>query len=139
MKDVEKTVGNMFDNQRVVFVGSIDTEGFPNTKAMYQARIREGIKTFYLSTNTSSMRVLQYLKDNRACIYVYDPRFIRGVMLRGTMEVLTDSTSKEKIWQEDDTRYYPGGVVDPDYCVLKFTTASGRYYHNFNSEEFIID
>ena len=39
-------------------------------------------------------------------------------MLRGTMEVLTDSASKEMIWQEGDTMYYPEGVTDPDYCVL---------------------
>lgn len=139
MKDSEKTVGSMFDKQRVVFVGSKDAEDFPNIKAMYQARIREGIKTFYLSTNTSSLRVSQYLENNRACIYVYDPRFIRGVMLRGTMEVLTDSASKEMIWQEGDIMYYSEGVTDPDYCVLKFTATSGRYYHAYKSEEFVID
>ena len=38
-------------------------------------------------------------------------------MLRGTMEILTDSTSKEMIWQEGDTMYYPEGVTDPDYCL----------------------
>ena len=38
-------------------------------------------------------------------------------MLRGMMDVLTDSASKEMIWQEGDTMYYPEGVTDPDYCV----------------------
>jgi general stress protein 26 len=28
------------------------------------------------------------------------------------------------------------GVTDPDYCVLKFTARSGRYYSNFKSEDF---
>ena len=65
-----------------------------------------------------------------------DKRFFRGVMLKGTMEVLEDATSKEMIWQDGDTMYYPGGVTDPDYCVLKFTAQSGRYYANFNSEDF---
>ena len=37
--------------------------------------------------------------------------------LKGTMEVLEDSESKEMIWREGDTMYYPGGVTDPDYCV----------------------
>ena len=59
-------------------------------------------------------------------------------MLRGTMEILTDSTSKEMIWQEGDTMYYPEGVTDPDYCVLKFTAFSGRYYSGFKSEDFTI-
>lgn len=53
------------------------------------------------------MRVAQYRENNHACIYFCDTRFFRGVMLRGTMEVLTDPASKEMIWQEGDTMYYP--------------------------------
>lgn len=138
MKDVEKTIGAIADKQSISFIGSIDAEGFPNIKAMLQPRKREGIQTFYFTTNTSSRRVAQYLKDNHACIYFCDRRFFRGVMLRGTMEVLTDNASKEMIWQDGDTMYYPEGVTDPDYCVLRFTAISGRYYSNFKSEDFII-
>ena len=139
MRGAEKTVGGMIDKLKTAFIGSIDAEGFPNIKAMLQPRKREGIKVIYLSTNTSSMRVAQYQKNNRASIYFCDTRFFRGVMLRGTMEVLTDAASKEMIWQEGDTTYYPEGVTDPDYCVLKFTAISGRYYSNFKSESFVVD
>ena len=59
-------------------------------------------------------------------------------MLKGTMEVLEDSESKEMIWREGDTMYYPKGVTDPDYCVLRFTAAEGRYYSNFKSKTFEI-
>ena len=53
MRDAEKTVGNMIDKLKTAFIGSIDNEGFPNIKAMLQPRKREGIKTVYLTTNTS--------------------------------------------------------------------------------------
>lgn len=139
MKNPEQTVGLIADKQRTAFLGSVDEQGFPNIKAVLQPRKREGIKTFYFTTNTSSMRVSQYLKNDRACIYFCDSRFFRGVMLRGTMEVLTDAASKAMIWQEGDTQYYPQGVTDPDYCVLRFTAVSGRYYSNFRSEEFTVD
>ena len=110
-----------------------------NIKAMLQPRKREGIKVFYFTTNTSSMRVRQFMSDNRACVYFCDSRFFRGVMLRGQMEILTDTESRQMIWRDGDTEYYPGGVSDPDYCVLKFTAMSGRYYSNFVSEEFAVD
>lgn len=64
MRDAEKTVGNMIDKLKTAFIGSIDREGFPNIKAMLQPRKREGIKTIYLTTNTSSMRVAQYRENN---------------------------------------------------------------------------
>lgn len=136
MRDAEKTIGNLIDHQNVSFISSVDESGFPNTKAMLPPRKREGIRVFYFTTNTSSMRVKQYRRDPKACIYFCDQRFFRGVMLTGTMEVLTDSASKEMIWRDGDTMYYPGGVTDPDYCVLRFTATQGRFYSNFHSESF---
>ena len=139
MRVADKSVGNLIDKLKTAFIGSIDNEGFPNIKAMLHPRKREVIKTVYLTTNTSSFRVAQYRENNHACIYFCDNRFFRGVMLRGTMEVLVDSVSKEMIWQEGDIMYYPEGVTDSDYCVLKFTATSGRFYSNFKSESFIVE
>ena len=138
MRDKVKTIGNLIDKQSVSFISSVDEKGFPNTKAMLPPRKREGIKVFYFTTNTSSMRVEQYRKNDKASIYFCDKRFFRGVMLIGKMEVLEDAVSKEMIWQENDTMYYPQGVSDPDYCVLRFTAESGRFYSNFSSETFEI-
>ncbi|MCL1941496.1 MAG: pyridoxamine 5'-phosphate oxidase family protein [Synergistaceae bacterium] len=138
MRDAEKTVGNLIDKQSVSFISSVDPDGFPNTKAMLPPRKREGIKAFYFTTNTSSMRVSHFMKNPKACVYFFDKRFFRGVMLVGTVEVLQDSASKEMIWREGDTMYYSKGVTDPDYCVLKFTAQKGRMYGNFKSEDFLV-
>lgn len=138
MKDPEKTIGNLIDNVNVSIISSVDEDGFPNTKAMLPPRKREGISKFYFTTNTSSMRVKQYIANNKACIYFFDKRFFRGVMLKGTMEVLQDAASKQMIWRDGDEMYYREGVTDPDYCVLKFTANKGRFYSNFKSETFEI-
>lgn len=139
MRDPEKTIGNIVDKQTVSFLGSVDEEGFPNIKAMLQPRKREGIRTFYFTTNTSSRRVAQFRENDCSCIYFCDRRFFKGVMLKGTIEVLTDPASKELIWLPGDTMYYKEGVTDPDYCVLKFTAFSGRYYSGFKSEDFSVE
>lgn len=139
MKDAVKTIGNLIDKQSVAFISSVDENGYPNTKAMLPPRKREGIKVFYFTTNTSSMRVKQYRINQHACIYFCDKRFFRGVMLIGKMEVLEDSRHKEMIWQEGDIMYYPKGVIDPDYCVLRFTADQGRFYSNFSSQNFDVE
>lgn len=138
MRDVFQTIGNLIDKQSVSFISSVDGEGFPNTKAMLPPRLREGLRIFYLTTNTSSMRAAQYRQNPKACLYFCDKRYFRGVMLIGTVEVLEDDASKELIWREGDTLYYPQGVTDPDYCVLRFTANKGRYYSDFHSEDFEI-
>ena len=93
--DKEKIAG-FIDKQRVSFICSIDNDGFPNTKAMLKPRKRVGLKEFYFSTNTSSMRVKQFLNNPKASIYFYHKGLIRyaGVMLIGKMEVLTDQETK---------------------------------------------
>ena len=135
-KDPVKTALSVVERSGKAIIGSVDEEGFPNLKAMLKPREHDGLRAFYFTTNTSSMRVRQYLNNPKASIYFYDARFFRGVMLKGTMEVLQDPASKERIWQDGDTMYYPLGVTDPDYCVLRFTAQTGRLYENFGSVDF---
>lgn len=136
MKTREQII-EFINRQKVAFVASVDEDGFPNMKAMYAPRKIED-NSFYFSTNTSSMRVQQFLNNPKASIYFYNKgRFkYEGVMLIGTMEVLHDEEIKREIWQVGDTMYYKQGVTDPDYCVLKFTAVKGRYYSAFKSENF---
>ena len=103
MRNPEQTIGNLIDKQNVSFIASISKEGYPNIKAMLPPRKRIGIKEFWFTTNTSSMRVAQYRENPNASVYFYDRRFFRGVMLIGTMEVLQDAETKQMIWLEGDT------------------------------------
>ncbi len=137
--NIEK-IKKFIDKQRVSFICSIDENNYPNMKAMLKPRKRSGLKEFYFSTNTSSMRVKQYINNPNASIYFYHKGLIKyvGVMLKGKMEVLTDPESKQMIWKKGDTMYYKKGVTDPDYCVLKFTAESGRYYCDLRTENFDI-
>jgi general stress protein 26 len=137
LKEIERFVGK----QDVSFVCSVDDDGFPNVKAMLKPRKRNGLKEFWFSTNTSSMRVRQYQDNPKASIYFYHKGLIRyeGVMLKGTMEVFTDQATKDMIWRKGDSVFYKKGVTDPDYCVLKFTAESGRYYKDLKTESFSVE
>lgn len=136
MRDPEKTVGNIADKAKLAYLSYLDAQGYPTTRAMLAPREREGIRVFCLTTNTSSRKVAALRKDPRASLYFVDSRFYRGVSLSGRVEVLETPEAKARIWREGDERYYPQGVTDPDYCVLKFTAEKGRYYSNFKSEDF---
>lgn len=139
MRNPQQTIGNLVEKSTQAFIAYIDGEGYPITKAMLKPRDRNGIKEFWFTTNTSSNKVKYFRENPKASIYFVDKRFFRGVSLIGTVEVLEDGESKRRIWQEGDTMYYPLGVDDPDYCVLRFTAVKGRYYSNFHSEDFSIE
>jgi len=131
-------IAQMADTLPVTYISSVDDEGYPWTKAMLAPRVREGIKVFYFTTNTFSVRVAQYKANPKASIYFCDEKGFRALCLRGTMEVLTDATTKEMIWREGDTEYYPGGVTDPNYCVLRFTATDGRFYSDYQPRTIIL-
>ena len=139
MRNPVETIGNLIEHQSVSFISSVDDNGFPNTKAMLAPCKRDGIKTFYWHTNSPSMRIKHYKDNAKACIYFYDKRFFRGVMLKGTMEVLNDKKTKKELWKDEYVQYYAGGMDGGDFIILKFTAESGRYYSNFNSEDFIVE
>ena len=131
---------NFIEKQKTAFVASVDEDGFPNIKAMFTPRKVEG-DNFYFTTNTSSLRAAQFMKNPKASIYFYNRGRFRyeGVMLIGTMEVLQDARIKEEIWRTGDTMYYKEGVTDPDYCVLKFTAEKGRHYCDFKTKDFTME
>ena len=139
MKNPQETIGNLIDKQGVSFISSVDENGYPNTKAMLPPVKREGIKTFYWHTNSPSMRIKHYRNNPKACIYFCDKRFFRGVMLKGTMEVLDDIKTKKEFWKDEFSIYYNGGAEDGDFIIIKFTAETGRYYGNFSSEDFKIE
>lgn len=101
-------IERFIDRQKVSFISSIDNENYPNVKAMLKPRKRIGLKEFYFSTNTSSLRVKQYLDNPNASVYFYHKGLIRytGVMLKGEMEVLTDQDTKNMVWKKGDTIFY---------------------------------
>lgn len=134
MSRIEKFI----EKQKVSFICSVDENGYPNIKAMLKPRKMDGLKEFYFSTNTSSLRVRQYQNNSNASIYFYRKGLIKytGVMLVGKMEVLTDQKTKDMLWRKGDTIFYKKGVTDPDYCVLKFTAERGRYYCDLKTENF---
>ena len=136
MKTKEQIMG-FISKQKTAFIASVDENGFPNMKARLAPRKIPG-DGLYFSTNTSSMRVSQFMNNPKASVYFYNRgRFkYEGIMLTGTMEVLQDDNIKREIWQIGDTMYYKQGVTDPDYCVLKFTAIKGRHYCDLKSESF---
>ncbi|MDE7302977.1 MAG: pyridoxamine 5'-phosphate oxidase family protein [Oscillospiraceae bacterium] len=128
MKEIISEITELRKNAEVAYVGSVNEAGFPQIKCMLVPE-HESMKTHYFSTNTSSKRAGQFLKNPKACVYYCDETNFAGALFTGTMEVCTDHETKAMLWQDGDEKYYPKGVDDEDYCVFKFTAETVNYYH----------
>lgn len=129
---------SLVERSGIVMVGTNDDQGAPQIKAMLKME-NEGLQAVWLSTNTSSRRVAQLRRDPRACLYFLDMEQWMGLMLNGEMAILQDAASRQRLWREGFERYYPLGVTDPDYTVLRFTATQGNYYHALSNVTFDLD
>jgi general stress protein 26 len=128
----------LMERAKICMLGTNGEDGYPNIKAMMNLK-HEGLKKIWFSTNTSSRRVQQLRKNNRACVYYVDEQNFKGLMLVGTIEILQDIESRKMLWAEGAEVYYPLGVEDPDYSVLGFTAERGNYYHGLKNIDFVIE
>lgn len=120
---------------KVMSVASIGEDGYPQIKAVLKME-NEGLHTIWISTNTSSKRVAHYRENSKASVYFADFEEYMGLMLVGNMEVLEDQETKNRFWRQSFEMYYPKGVTDPDYCILKFTAKWGNYYYGLENTNF---
>lgn len=137
-KSAKESITNLRKNSSTAYLASIDGEGYPVMRAMLVLE-HSSFKTQYFSTNSSSGKVGYYQNNPKASVYYCEPQNYKGVLFVGEMQVCEDQETKDFLWREGFECYYPKGVTDPDYCVLKFTAKSGSFYHGLNSTKFAIE
>lgn len=134
MENLVPIISTLIDHQEVCFLSFVNAQGFPTTRTMLNPRKRQGIKEFYLTTNTKSQKVQALLQNPRAGLYFYDRALYRGAAFTGAVTVLDDQSIKNEIWRDMDTIFYESNT-DPDYCILKFTAEAVRYYQGYRSTD----
>lgn len=119
----------------IALLGTIGPEGYPNIRAMIKME-NEGLKTIWFTTNTSSRKIPQLQNNPKVSVYFVDFEKWMGLMLVGSITILQDAESRKRCWREGFEKYYPKGINDPDYSVLRFTAHWGQYYHGLTITSF---
>jgi general stress protein 26 len=149
VEEVKKSALKLISESKAAYLTTIDSDGFPITRAMFNLRNKEqfpefseffqnqeNIFTIYISTNTASTKV-KHLKNNPLlCVYFCDADNFQGFMLGGSVEFIDDAKSKKNIWLDWWTQYYPKGIEDPDYTLLRLNPKTGRYYYKLKQVNF---
>lgn len=130
--EIKSEIRRLRENSRVAYIASVSGQGFPQIKCMLVLE-HDGVRTQFFSTNYNSKRVRQFLANPKASVYYCDEAQFKGALFTGTMEVCTDHETKAFLWREGFEGYYPKGVDDDDYCVLKFTADTVNYYHGLQN------
>jgi general stress protein 26 len=150
-EETEKLVKELMENTYSCFLATIDDQGLPFIRAVFNLRSKERfphpakiIKKYddnpfsvYISTNTSSLKIKQIQNNKNVAIYYAFQDEVKGIMLQGQAEIINDIEFKKEIWVEGWERYYPQGYTDTDFTMLKVTPRflkgwyRGHHVYNF--------
>lgn len=145
MDELRPLAQDLLESAPVALVTTIDGDGMPNSRAMFNLRhrtmfpgllARDGFTTF-LTTNTSSPKLAELAIHPGISLYYCLPEEWRGLMLGGIAEIVDDAAIKRRIWRADWLRYYPGGWDDPDHTLLRLRPTRIKYYHQMRHASFI--
>lgn len=149
MEEAKKSGLKLMEESKAAYLTTIDSDGFPLTRAMFNLRNKEQFPEFseffkkqqnlfsiYISTNTSSNKVTHLSKNHKMCVYFCDAEDFKGFMLGGLVEIVDDIEIKKAIWLDWWTKYYPEGLEDPDYTLLRLEPKNARFYYKLNQVNF---
>lgn len=149
LNEVKKLSVELIENSLVAYFSTIDSEGFPITRALLNTRFKERYPEFsnfyenldnkymvYFSTNTSSSKIEHIKKNPKVSVYFCDPENFKGVMFGGDIEIVEDMAIKREFWLDRSKRYYPKGLEDPDYTILRFKPKSARFFYKLQQVQF---
>jgi general stress protein 26 len=140
---------SLIERSKAAFLTTIDSDGFPITRAMFNLRNKEqfpefvefyreqeNIFTIYISTNTSSSKVSHIRNNPKISVYYCDPDEFKGLMFGGEVIIVDDKNLKYKIWLDWWDKYYLEGIDDPDYTLLQLNPKQARYYYKLKQDIF---
>lgn len=122
--NIEEKAAQIVATAQVITVASVDENGYPRPVAMVKLKDENG--AIYVSTGTSSAKTAHFKANPKAGVSI-----VKGgdsVVYTGEMEIVTDENLKRSFWSDWMLPHFPGGVEDPEYCVLRFIPKSATYW-----------
>lgn len=148
-EEATKLSMELIATSKAAYLTTIDSKGYPITRAMFNLRNKEQFPEFskffseldnkfeiYISTNTASSKTEHIKKNPKISVYFCDPEAFKGVMFGGEVEIIDDMNVKRKIWLDWWTRYYLKGLEDPDYTLLRLRPKTARFYYKLQKVQF---
>ena len=122
-----------------VTLSLLDHEGYPTTSTLSIAKA-DGIRQITFGCALDSNKAKRAQANSHASVCISDDDFAGGayynITLVGDVEVVSDMETKRETWYPGLEEYFPnGGINDPNYCVLKFTTKRYNLWVDVEAEE----
>jgi len=126
--DAQSRVLQVLEKNPLVSLATFGLDVWPDVRMMLVAA-NDGVDAIWFATGSESLKIAQCQKNSKAVVYGCDRESMAEFRLFGSVELLSDSASRRKIWRDDFIQHFPDGVDSPTMIVLRFNTDHGMYDH----------
>lgn len=109
----------LLDACELVTLASVSEQGYPRPCVLSKIK-NEGIRKFWVATGANGVKTRHFQANPKA-----GACFLRdgdGMTLMGEVRIVDDPELKKAMWLPWFIEHFPGGMEDPNYCVLQFET-----------------
>ena len=144
-KELKQECLKLMETADAVYVGTVDSNGFPQIRVMANLRNKEqspglvevfarhsGDLLVYLTTCEATSKMEQIRANPKASVYYCKVNEALGLMLAGQIEIITDENLKEQLWQDWWQDYYP----DKKYTLLRLLPDFAKGWYKEGAFEF---
>jgi len=110
-----------------ITLASVNENGYPRICVLEKIK-SDGIKKIWCSTGLEGTKTKHFNANPKASVC-----FWKGgdsVTLIGKVTVRTDRQIREEMWLDWFIEHLPGGIDDPNYCILEFSAEEATLYIN---------
>lgn len=132
-----------------VFLGTVDSGGFPQVRVMGNLRNKEQCRIaeelfaghdedflIYMLTGNSSDKMQQIRANSKVSVYFSNFAGFHTLLLAGNAEEIDDPDLKKRIWQDEWKIHWSGGPEDPEFLVLKLLPERAKGWYKEGPFEF---
>ena len=126
--EIEAKAEKLLDNVSVAALTSINENGYPRTCVMGKAG-NNGFREIYFITSKRSKlngKATHFEHNSKASVCYFLGH--DSVTLIGNVEFVEDRATQERIWSEEHRRFFPKGLDDPKFRLLKFHTIEATFW-----------
>lgn len=110
-----------------VTLASVNSDGFPRPVPMSIMKTI-GFNEVWMSTGADSEKTVEFRTNPKAGL-CYSSNG-DSVVMRGTVEIVTDDDLRKEMWVDWMGKHFPGGPTDPSYVLLRFVGTDVTYWIN---------
>lgn len=112
----------LIDKCEEVILASVSEDGHPRPCVLSKIKT-DGIRKIWVTTGLKGAKTRHFLQNPKAGLCFFQNG--NSVTLVGKVSVRTDAAIKAEKWLDWFIDHFPGGVDDPNYCVLEFENRGG--------------